>query len=48
MKKINCLASLNNYLLEICFPKELLCGARKKFLFDIGGCHDFAPVVNIP
>ena len=26
------LASFNNYLLEICFPKELSCGSLNKFV----------------
>ena len=34
MKIINRLASFNCYLLEICFPKELLCGTRNKFVCD--------------
>ena len=35
MKKINCLATMNHYLFEICFPNELLRGGRKIFLCDL-------------
>ena len=46
MKKMACLCSLNNFLF-IDHLKELLCGARKKFLSDF--CNwCFALVLKVP
>ena len=46
MKKINSLACLNHFSFEICFPKESLCGTRKKYCVtssEIGTRSRFYP-----